>query len=113
MLYGRRIKFAMDPTVPLDQLIPPPTERDDTHKVYSIAIACIILGVLGSAFVCARLWYRLRTKTFGIDDYAIVPSFVSASPTRRSELRVLIYALLGTLSRLDRPDGICRPRCRS
>ncbi|KAI1400389.1 hypothetical protein F4819DRAFT_367943 [Hypoxylon fuscum] len=76
MLYGRRIKFAMDPTVPLDQLIPPPTERDDTHKVYSIAIACIILGVLGSAFVCARLWYRLRTKTFGIDDYAIVPSFV-------------------------------------
>ncbi|OTA55079.1 hypothetical protein K449DRAFT_425945 [Hypoxylon sp. EC38] len=66
----------MDPAVPLDQLIPPPTERNDTHKVYSIAIVCIILGVLGCVFVGARLWYRVRTKTIGIDDYAIIPSFV-------------------------------------
>ncbi|KAI0832153.1 hypothetical protein F5Y06DRAFT_189300 [Hypoxylon sp. FL0890] len=66
----------MDPAVPLDQLIPPPTEPDNTHKTYGIAIACIILGVLGSAFVGARLWYRVRTKTIGIDDYAIIPAFV-------------------------------------
>ncbi|KAI5862350.1 hypothetical protein GGS23DRAFT_94859 [Durotheca rogersii] len=66
----------MDPSVPLDQLIPPPTERNDSHKEYGIAIACIILGALGSAFVSARLWYRVRTKTIGVDDYAMIPSFI-------------------------------------
>ncbi len=66
----------VDPTVPHDGLLPPPTEVNNTHKVYSIAIGCILMGIVGSAFVSARLWYRVRSKTLGIDDYAIIPAFV-------------------------------------
>ncbi|RYP10039.1 hypothetical protein DL765_008238 [Monosporascus sp. GIB2] len=66
----------MGSSSPSGELIPPPAERDDTHKVYSIAIACIVLGVLGSVIIGTRLRYRVRTKTIGIDDYAIIPSSV-------------------------------------
>ncbi|KAI0468863.1 hypothetical protein F4859DRAFT_516613 [Xylaria cf. heliscus] len=57
-------------------LKPPPPQIIDTHKVYSIAIACAILGILGVVAVSGRLWYRIRSKTFGMDDYFIVPAFV-------------------------------------
>ena len=58
-------------------LLPPPTEIDDTHKVYSIAIACIMLGIIASLIVLWRLAVRLSARAFGPDDWAMVPALVS------------------------------------
>lgn len=60
-----------------NQLLPPPTEVNNTHKVYAIAAWCIVLGIVASLFVIWRLGTRIRTKTFGADDYAIIPGLVS------------------------------------
>ncbi|KAH8696495.1 hypothetical protein BGW36DRAFT_381107 [Talaromyces proteolyticus] len=57
-------------------LIPPPTEIDNAHKVYSVAIACIILGIIGSVTVIARLAQRGHARAFGADDYAIIPGLL-------------------------------------
>lgn len=59
------------------QLIPPPTEINDAHKVYSIAAWCIVLGLVTSLCVLWRLGLRFQTSTFGADDYAMVPALVS------------------------------------
>lgn len=56
--------------------IPPPTKINDTHKVYSIAVACIVLGVFASLTVILRLIQRVRSRAFGLDDYAIIPGLV-------------------------------------
>lgn len=66
----------MEPTIPLSELIPPPTEINDTHKVYSIAIVYILLALLTCLVVATRLAYRFRTNNLGIDDYVIIPSLV-------------------------------------
>ena len=58
-------------------LLPPPTVVDDTHKVYSIAIACIMLGILASLVVLWRLGVRLYARAFGADDWAMIPALVS------------------------------------
>ncbi|MCJ1247588.1 hypothetical protein MMC30_004803 [Trapelia coarctata] len=60
----------------LPQLIPPPTQIDDTHKVYSVALACILLGIVASMFVLLRLGQRIHSRTFGNDDYAIIPALL-------------------------------------
>lgn len=67
----------MDSTIPLSEFIPPPTEINDTHKVYSIAIAYILLALLTCLVVVTRLAYRFRKNNLGIDDYVIIPSLVS------------------------------------
>lgn len=59
------------------QLLPPPTEIDDIHKVYSIAAWCIALGLVAGICVLWRLWVRTSTRSFGADDYAIIPALVS------------------------------------
>ncbi|CAG8951240.1 hypothetical protein HYFRA_00007988 [Hymenoscyphus fraxineus] len=56
----------------LETLIPPPTELNDTHKEYSVAITIIILSLLTSLAVLARLGQRWSTRTIGLDDYAIL-----------------------------------------
>ncbi|KAI2623543.1 hypothetical protein GGS26DRAFT_600403 [Hypomontagnella submonticulosa] len=66
----------MASSVPLDQLIPPPTEINDTHKKYDVAIVCIVLTAITTIIVAARLGARLYTKTFGLDDYATIPSIL-------------------------------------
>ena len=58
-------------------LLPPPTAIDDTHKVYSIAIACIVLGVVTSFIVLSRLGVRIKARAFGADDWAMIPALVS------------------------------------
>lgn len=58
-------------------LIPPPTTIDDSHKVYSIAITCIVLGIVASLVVISRLAQRIHARTFGADDYAIIPGLVN------------------------------------
>ncbi|CAD6590134.1 MAG: hypothetical protein ASARMPREDX12_004205 [Alectoria sarmentosa] len=55
-------------------LLPPPTAIDDTHKVYSIAIACIVLGVVTSFIVLSRLGVRIKARAFGADDWAMIPA---------------------------------------
>ena len=57
-------------------LLPPPTVINDTHKVYSIAAACIVLGVIASLFVLSRLALRFHTRAFGADDWAMIPALV-------------------------------------
>ena len=59
---------------PVPSLIPPPTEINDTHKVYSVAIGIILLGIFSSLFTLLRLWYRFSSHTLGPDDYAIMPA---------------------------------------
>ncbi|KAK8085981.1 hypothetical protein PG994_000955 [Apiospora phragmitis] len=56
----------------LEDLIPPPDQVVDTHKVHSIAIACIALGVIGTLSVGVRVGVRVGHGNFGADDYAIV-----------------------------------------
>lgn len=59
--------------------IPPPTEINNSHKTYSIAIACIILGFITTLVVAARLAYRFWKKSAGLDDYAIILALVRSS----------------------------------
>lgn len=59
------------------ELLPPPEDIDDTHKVYSIAVCCIVLGIVTSLFVLARVGLRFHARAFGADDYAIIPALVS------------------------------------
>lgn len=61
---------------PQPNLLPPPIDINNTHKVYSIAAWCIVLGVVASGFVLWRLTVRIYTKAFGADDYAIIPALV-------------------------------------
>lgn len=62
--------MSVAPNVTMEELIPPPTETNDTHKVYSVAAACITLGVVSSLFVCMRLGTRMWYRSFGADDWA-------------------------------------------
>jgi hypothetical protein len=58
------------------KLLPPPTKVDDTHKVYSVAVACVTLGVVASLTVISRFALRIRARAFGHDDWAMVPALV-------------------------------------
>jgi hypothetical protein len=69
--------MAFNMSNPLAGLIPPPTEVNDTHKVYSVAISCIFLCVTACFAVIARLSVRFSSETLGFDDYAIIPATVS------------------------------------
>jgi hypothetical protein len=60
-----------------EDLIPPPTEIIDDNKVYSIAAACIALGVISSLFVVMRLGTRMWYRSFGADDWAAMAALVS------------------------------------
>ncbi|KAI0802233.1 hypothetical protein GGR55DRAFT_701198 [Xylaria sp. FL0064] len=66
----------MSLSTPLDELIPPPDEINNTHKQYSIAITCVVLGVFASLFVIARLASRWHSRTLGLDDYAAIPALI-------------------------------------
>ncbi|PLB50837.1 hypothetical protein P170DRAFT_311745, partial [Aspergillus steynii IBT 23096] len=57
-------------------LIPPPETINDAHKVYSIAVACIVLGVVSSLCVLVRLGQRIHAHAFGSDDCAIIPGLL-------------------------------------
>ncbi|KAK7959062.1 uncharacterized protein PG986_003916 [Apiospora aurea] len=59
---------------PLAGLIPPPTEVNDTHKVHSVAAACIALCIVACLTVSSRLVLRVRKRDIGLDDIAIVPA---------------------------------------
>ena len=71
----------MDDLVPVDELIPPPTELNDSHKVYSIAVVCIVLCIVTTFLVLVRLGYRIQSRTLGADDYATIPSVVGKKTT--------------------------------
>jgi hypothetical protein len=64
------------PTVPL---LPPPTVIDNTHKHYDVATAVIILMIVATGFSVARFYLRWKSRTFGGDDWAMVPALVSYS----------------------------------
>lgn len=67
--------------VPFEDLIPPPSEIDDTHRDTSIAAAIIVLGIISAFTVVARLGQRYVSRNLGPDDYAILPALVSTLPT--------------------------------
>ena len=60
-------------------LIPPPTEINDSHKNYAFGIACIVMGILGTLSILGRLVIRYHFRSFGADDYAIIPAMVRES----------------------------------
>ena len=64
-------------SLPQQSLLPPPTEVNDTHKVYSIAAWCIVLGLVTGICVLWRLAVRINARALGADDYAIIPALVS------------------------------------
>lgn len=74
---------APNVTVPIF-FIAPPTRVNDTHKVYSIAGAIILIGVVTSLLVGVRLTYRFWKKNQGPDDYAIILSLVSMRRNSRT-----------------------------
>ncbi|KAI2601731.1 hypothetical protein GGR54DRAFT_645745 [Hypoxylon sp. NC1633] len=55
-------------------LIPPPTEINDTNQDLQIPAWCIVMGIIASLTVLARLVYRSKTKNLGVNDYAIIPA---------------------------------------
>ncbi|KAL4931674.1 uncharacterized protein BDV17DRAFT_288734 [Aspergillus undulatus] len=57
-------------------LLPPPETINDTHKVYSAAIACIVLGFVSSACVIVRLAHRFHAWVSGADGYAVGPGLL-------------------------------------
>ncbi|KAK8040182.1 hypothetical protein PG993_008593 [Apiospora rasikravindrae] len=60
----------------IEDLIPPPVDVNDAHKVHSIANACIALGVLGALAVGVRVGVRVGHGNFGADDYAIIVALI-------------------------------------
>ncbi|KZZ87553.1 hypothetical protein AAL_08359 [Moelleriella libera RCEF 2490] len=58
----------------IKDLTPPPAAVNNSHKVYSDAIAIIVLGAVASMAVIARLMQRIASRTLGLDDYIIVPT---------------------------------------
>ncbi|KAK3984536.1 hypothetical protein QBC44DRAFT_12066 [Cladorrhinum sp. PSN332] len=61
----------------LPVLLPPPTEINDTNKVYDITIGCIVMCVVASLAVLGRLYVRFSTRSQGIDDYAFILALLS------------------------------------
>ncbi|KAK3685171.1 hypothetical protein B0T22DRAFT_428678 [Podospora appendiculata] len=53
-------------------LLPPPTTINDTHKVYSIALGCAFMCAVASSFVLWRLYTRVTSRSFGLDDCGAV-----------------------------------------
>ena len=78
-------------------LLPPPTEINNAHKVYSIAVWCIVLAFVSSLCVSWRLGLRIYARAFGADDYAIIPALVRlllASVGKKGYLLTIDYKLL-------------------
>ncbi|KAK8110339.1 uncharacterized protein PG998_006796 [Apiospora kogelbergensis] len=59
-----------------DKLIPPPTEINDAHKNYTFGATTAMMGSIGTVCVLVRLSIRYRSRSFGPDDYAIIPATV-------------------------------------
>ncbi|KAL7625720.1 hypothetical protein AAE478_004943 [Parahypoxylon ruwenzoriense] len=66
--------YGLNFSTPSEDLIPPPSVVNDTHKQYSIAVASIVLGITTTFIAFARLGTRFASRTFGADDYAIIPA---------------------------------------
>lgn len=80
----------VDPNTPLDELLPPPAEIIDDNKVYSVAAACIAMGVISSLFVILRLSTRMWYRSFGADDWAAGAALVRTIMVTRLVGRVLM-----------------------
>ncbi|KAL2834988.1 hypothetical protein BDW59DRAFT_155814 [Aspergillus cavernicola] len=50
---------------PTAGLLPPPETVNDTHKVHSVAITCIPLGIVSGGCVIVQLVHRLQVRAFG------------------------------------------------
>ncbi|ROV92174.1 hypothetical protein VMCG_09280 [Cytospora schulzeri] len=57
-------------------LVPPPTVVDDTHKVYSVAIAVGVLCGVTTVTGLGRLFFRWNSGALGLDDYAFIPALM-------------------------------------
>ncbi|KAI8623064.1 hypothetical protein F5Y19DRAFT_468801 [Xylariaceae sp. FL1651] len=57
-------------------LIPPPTAVNNTHKVYSVAVACAVLAAVVTLICGAWLTHRFRERAFDMDDYALIVSLI-------------------------------------
>ncbi|KAI1208144.1 uncharacterized protein F4807DRAFT_431756 [Annulohypoxylon truncatum] len=68
--------YGLNLSTPLEDLIPPPTEINNAHKKYSIAIASIVMGILTTLVALVRLTTRFSSRTLGPDDYAIIPAII-------------------------------------
>ncbi|KAK3328243.1 hypothetical protein B0T19DRAFT_442159 [Cercophora scortea] len=53
-------------------LLPPPTTIIDIHKVYGIALGCAFMCAVASSFVLWRLYTRVKSRSFGLDDCGAV-----------------------------------------
>lgn len=68
--------------VPFGDLIPPPSHIDNAHRDTSIAAAIIVLGIIATISVVARLGQRYATRNLGPDDYAMLPALVSTRDSK-------------------------------
>ena len=100
--------------LPQQNLLPAPTVVDDTHKVYSIAIACIILGCIASLIVLWRLAVRWYARAFGADDWAMVPALVSQfldriDPTADLSIKLLYIGWTTMAAYVNLHAGVGKP----
>ncbi|KAK0636789.1 hypothetical protein B0T17DRAFT_613471 [Bombardia bombarda] len=58
----------------LDVLLPPPDQINDTHKVYSVAVAVGVMAGVTTFIVLWRLYSRFMTRSYGLDDWTIIPA---------------------------------------
>ena len=66
-------------SLPETPLSPPPTVIDDTHKHYDVAITVLVLMIVATAFTVARFYLRWKQRTFGWDDWIMIPALVSTA----------------------------------
>lgn len=99
------MRFAVDMSgLPqYEGLIPPPTTVDNTHKVYSVAIACAVLAAVTTLICSARLTHRFRERAVDVDDYALIVALVSLSELDLDAFILLIthWQPLDTLLGMD------------
>ncbi|KAF2463677.1 uncharacterized protein BDR25DRAFT_297833 [Lindgomyces ingoldianus] len=61
---------------PDPNLLAPPIQLNDIHKKWDVAIFIIVFLIVASLTAVLRLVFRWKSKTFGLDDWAMVPALV-------------------------------------
>ncbi|KAF1969119.1 hypothetical protein BU23DRAFT_601786 [Bimuria novae-zelandiae CBS 107.79] len=74
-------------------LQPPPTYINDSHKKWDTTIFIIVLLIIAATTTIARFILRWKSRTFGMDDWAMIPAL--AGYLAHSTLGVYVNARAG------------------
>ncbi|KAF2012411.1 hypothetical protein BU24DRAFT_484056 [Aaosphaeria arxii CBS 175.79] len=81
-------------------LLPPPTRINDVHKHYDVAVSVIVMMILATGISIGRLIIRKNTRSFGNDDWAMIPAlgivataFIYPAMTAAIRVSILLFYL--------------------